>query len=578
MENPEQTQNTRLRLSGRLLKRLGDRLVEDGVLTRDQLQLGLDRQQNTGEFLGEALIALGLITPTKIAPYMEEISGFPFFDFNETRVDTDVAKLLSETFCRTRLVIPFRESGGRVHVAMVDPLNLAVVDNIRATLERPIVPYVGFVGDVMEAIRRTFGGANRAYAVIEEMLEGSAPPGADLADENLMTLADEAPVVRLVTSIVQGAIGAGASDIHLEPQETDVRVRYRIDGLLYEQMAFPAHYHNAVMSRLKIISSLDIAERRRPQDGRFAVREDAGRDFDIRLSIMPTVYGEKACMRLLEKQSSMGSLDRLGLFPEQREMFERLIRRPHGIILVTGPTGSGKSTTLYAALTTINEPALNINTIEDPVEYKLAGVNQMQVNPRIGVTFATGLRTLVRQDPDVILVGEIRDAETAEIAVQAALTGHLVMSTLHTNDAPGALVRLQNMGVERFLLASAVIGVVGQRLLRTTCLGCREEEPLSRAMAMTLGLPERSEPYIVARGRGCRRCSGRGTLGRTAVYEMLTMSEPLRQSLLAGESGTELTRLAIEGGMTTMHQNAIRKMLELRVSPEEVMRVLSYES
>jgi type IV pilus assembly protein PilB len=575
MENTEALQESSLRLSSKLLKRLGERLVLDGLVSESQLQEGLDRQRSTGEFLGEALISLGFITPGQIGPYMEEVSGFPFFDYGDARIDPEVATLLSEVVCRSKLVIPFRESAGRVHVAMVDPLNLTVVDEIRASLGRPIVPYLAFFRDVDQAIRKTYDGRQKAHALIEEMLDGAAAPTESV--EVLVGQAEDAPVVRLVTSIVHGAISAGASDIHLEPQESDVRVRYRIDGLLYEQMTFPAHYHAAVMSRLKIISALDIAERRRPQDGRFATRTDGAQDFDVRLSIMPTVYGEKACMRLLEKKSSLGSVERLGLSPEQRAIFERLIKKPHGIILVTGPTGSGKSTTLYAALQCINEPNININTIEDPVEFKLAGVNQMQVNHRIGVTFAAGLRTLVRQDPDVILVGEIRDSETAEIAVQAALTGHLVLSTLHTNDAPGALVRLQNMGVEPFLLSSAVVGVVGQRLLRTTCLGCRENEPLEDAIAISLGLPMRHEPYTIARGKGCRRCGGRGTMGRTGVYEIMQMNDELRNLLFRNASGSEFHEAASRTGMTTMRESAIKKMLDLVVTPEEVMRVLSYE-
>jgi len=563
-----------LRLSRGLLRRLGDRLLEDGLVNEEQLAHGVQRHTNTGEFLGEALISLGYITPAQIGPYLEEVTGFPFFDLAEHRIEDEVAQLLPEATCVKRRVIPFRVQNDRLHVAMVDPLNLSIVDEIRSEVDRPVVPYLGFATDVDMAIKRAFGGRNRAQTVLDQMIEDELPVPAESV-EQLVGMAEDAPIVRLVNSIVQGAVSSGASDIHLEPQEDCIRVRYRIDGLLYEQMTLPNHTQAACMSRLKIMSNLDIAERRRPQDGRFGMKEDSGREFDVRLSIMPTVYGEKACMRLLEKKGKgSGSLDKLGLLPDQRDTFEKLIKKPHGILLVTGPTGSGKSTTLYGALQHINDPNININTVEDPVEFKLAGVNQMQVNPRIGVTFAAGLRTLVRQDPDVILVGEIRDSETAEISVQAALTGHLVLSTLHTNDAPGALVRLQNMGVEPFLISSAVIGVVGQRLLRTNCLGCREPQVITGEVAQSVGLDPNQE-YTIARGTGCRRCGGRGSVGRTAVYEIMRMNDRLRHAVLSGASGAELMSIAIEEGMQTMHQTAIKKMMDLIVSPEEVLRVLS---
>jgi type IV pilus assembly protein PilB len=568
--------DTRLRLGRGLQKRLGVRLTEDGILTEDQLSQALARQTKSGEFLGEALIGLGFITPQQIGPYMEEVTGFPFFDLAEQRIDEEVAQIMTESTCLSRRVVPFRIVKGRVHVAMADPLNLGIVDKIRSMIDQPLVPYLAFPGDVDEAIRRAFGGKTKAQAALEEIRDESEKSSASETIEQLIGMAEDAPIVRLVHSIVTGAVSAGASDVHLEPQEDSIRVRYRIDGLLYEQMNLPAHVLAATMSRLKIMSNLDIAEKRRPQDGRFAMREDSGREFDVRISLMPTVYGEKACMRILEKRNKGGNLDRLGLLPHQQQLFEKLIKRPHGILLVTGPTGSGKSTTLYAALASINEPGININKVEDPVEYKLAGINQMQVNPRIGVTFAAGLRTLVRQDPDVILVGEIRDGDTAGISIQAALTGHLVLSTLHTNDAPGALVRLQNMGVEPFLISSAVIGVIGQRLLRTTCSGCKEEQPLGPELIKTLGL-EPGHDYRISRGTGCRRCGGRGTVGRTAVYELMRMTDNLRHAVLKGESGDALYDMAVREGMKTMRQTALRKMLDHIVSPEEVLRVLSYQ-
>lgn len=558
--------------------RLGDNLVQDGVITSEQLRQALSRQQLTGEFIGESLVSLGYVTPVQLGPYLEEITGYPFFDLGQEKIDLELARLIPEQFSRSKLVIPFREVNGKLHVAMADPLDLNVVDEIRAIVGRPMVPYLAMESDIAEAVRRTFDAKQRAQSVLEEMVDSlPVEPGSETLD-SLVGQAEDAPIVRLLNSIMESAITAGASDVHIEPQERNVKVRIRVDGLLYEQMVIPQAHYSAVISRLKIISSLDIAERRRPQDGRLAIKDDGGRDWDVRLSIMPTIHGEKACMRLLEKKSGTGGdIAKLGFFDDQRQLFEKYVHRPHGMILVTGPTGSGKSTTLYTALQTINDPTMNINTVEDPVEYQLPGVNQMQVNPRIGVTFANGLRTLVRQDPDVILVGEIRDAETAEIAVQAALTGHLVLSTLHTNDAPGALVRLQNMGVEPFLISSAVIMVVGQRLLRMSCPNCKATAKLEDDLTLALGLPLEQGPYYVARGQGCPRCGGRGTKGRSAAYEILPVTEDLRALVLQGKSGSELMIQAVQEGMMTMRESAIQKMLDFQVPPEEVLRVMAAE-
>jgi len=560
------------KLKHRVLQRLGERLVEQGTISADQLGQALDRHKQTGEFLGESIVALGFASSGQIGQSLEEATGFPFVDLADHTVDLNIARAVPEAVARNRRILPFKEEAGAVHAAMVDPLNLVTVDQLRAIFNKPIVPCLAFAFDVEEAIRRTYDGRHKALTVLEEIPKSTL---GNLEDslESLIGQAQDAPIVRLVNSIVHGALIQSASDIHVEPQEEDVRVRYRVDGMLYEQMTIPHHHLAAVISRLKIMSSLDIAERRRPQDGRFATKDDSGNDYDVRLSIMPTVHGEKAVMRLLEKAGGAKSTGKLGFFPDQQEQFEKMIRRPHGIILVTGPTGSGKSTTLYCGLQQINDSSLNINTVEDPVEYKLKGVNQMQVNPKIGVTFATGLRTLVRQDPDVILVGEIRDFETAEIAVQAALTGHLVLSTLHTNDAPGALVRLQNMGVEPFLISSAVIGVLGQRLLRTICPGCKEVYTATEETVEALGLPPGH--VRLARGKGCRRCGNRGTKGRTAVYEIMPMSDSLRSLVLKRAPSSEIADQAAADGMLTMREAGLRKVLNLEVPAEEIVRVLA---
>lgn len=560
----------------KVMRKLGERLLADGIIDEEQLRQGLERQRVTGQFLGETLFGLGIVSSGQIGRYLEDVTGFPFVDLTETSVDPAVASLVPEEYARRRHVLPFREREGQVDVAMIDPLNLSVVDDLRSRIGRTIVPFLAFASDIDDSIKRAFDATRQALSVLEEI--GGPNQDAEISVEALLGLAEDAPIVRLVTSIIQGAIGAGASDIHIEPAESNVRVRYRLDGILYEKMTIPRTHLAATISRLKIMANLDISERRRSQDGRFATSDAAGRGFDVRLSIMPTVYGEKAVMRLLAKSSAYGTMDKLGFYPEQREAFEKFIKRPHGIILVTGPTGSGKSTTLYAALQSINDPGLNINTIEDPVEYKLPGVNQVQVNPRIGVTFATGLRTLVRQDPDVILVGEIRDAETAEIAVQAALTGHLVLSTLHTNDAPGALIRLQNMGVEPYLISSSVIGVLGQRLLRMICPSCKQTQPASIDIQEAFALTGHPNPLpIVAVGKGCKRCGNRGARGRTAVYEMMPMSDPIREGVLKGFSGSMLKDIAVQEGMSTMLESGWRKVIDHVVPPSEVLRVLTHE-
>jgi len=561
-----------------LLGRLGERLVKDGVLDDDQLREAIQRQKQVGGFLGEIIVSMGFLTAGEIKPYLEEWTGFPFVDIVEEEIDRDIVAQVPKATVVSRLALPYREINGRVHVAMADPLDIETIDEYRATLNKPIVACLALSADLNEAIKRSYDDRDKVRNLIHEIGETTTTLVEDNTVDELIDQGQQAPIVRLVNSLVGGAVAAGASDIHLEPQEGGVRVRYRIDGVMYEQMTLPANHLAACISRLKIMGALDIAERRRPQDGRFSTRDDTGREFDIRLSLMPTVYGEKACMRLLEKANALASIEKIGFLPEQKEMFERFIHRPHGLILVTGPTGSGKSTTLYAALQEINDSTKNINTVEDPVEYRLSGINQMQVNTKIGVTFAAGLRTLVRQDPDVILVGEIRDKDTAEIAIQAALTGHLVLSTLHTNDAPGALVRLQNMGVEPFLVSSAILGIVGQRLLRSLCPFCRQEYTPKMDIALSCGVPiiDGKIP-MMARPVGCKRCGGRGTKGRNAALEILPMTERLREMVLQRCSGQELTVQAVSEGMVTMRDSALRKALDFLVSPEEIVRVFAQE-
>jgi len=561
-----------MKLRRRLSGRLGDRLVADELITEGQLLQAQDVEARTEGFLGEILVQMGFIAPGRLGPYVEEVTGFPFVDISDTEVDPLAVMLIPESLALAKKVLALREEGDRVVVAMVDPLDIATVDELKAKLGRPISPHLALSADLDDAIKRAFDVRAKARTLIDEISSQIVVQ----EEEDQFDQVEEAPIVKLINQILSGAIGSGASDVHIEPHESHIRVRYRVDGLLYEQMQIPTAYLSACISRLKVMSSLDIAERRRPQDGRFTTRDEHDHEFDVRLSIMPTVYGEKACMRLLEKQNTIANLDKVGFLPAQRELFDRFIHRPHGLILVTGPTGSGKSTSLYAALQSINDPDVNINTVEDPVEYKLPGVNQMQVNAKIGVTFSSGLRTLVRQDPDVILVGEIRDKDTAEISIQAALTGHLVLSTLHTNDAPGALIRLQNMGVESFLIASAVVGIQGQRLLRTICSSCKETYVPTLELCQAAGIPlQDGRVPTLARGVGCKRCGGRGTRGRTAAMELMAMTDSMRQMVLENVSGADLYRQALIEGMTTMRDAAIQKALDHSVPPEEIVRVFS---
>ncbi|MDE2127464.1 MAG: type II/IV secretion system protein [Armatimonadetes bacterium] len=557
--------------------RLAELLIEDEIIDSHQLERAEEYQRQTGTFLGQALVSLNVATPQVLGDYLEAATGFPYVCLADRVVDATASQLIPERIARRKQVLAFAESRDALEVAMADPLDLDTVDDLRLRLNRPIVQYLALESDLQDAINRVYDIRGKAQSALDEINIISTVE-AELSPDELADLAEDAPIVRLVNGIVQAAVTSGASDIHIEPQEDTVRVRFRQDGLLYEQMTIPRQHVPAVVSRIKIVSGMNIAERRRPQDGRFAFSTEDGVDFDLRVSIMPVKWGEKVVMRVLAKSSAFASRDRLGLFPEQQEQFDRFLKRPHGIILVTGPTGSGKSTTLFAALNLLNDSSRNVNTIEDPVEYELRGVNQMQVVPQIGVTFAAGLRTLVRQDPDVIMVGEIRDGETAEIAIQAALTGHLVLSTLHTNDAPSSLTRLQNMGVEPFLISSAMVGVVGQRLLRTICTNCKEEMQATRAMVEALDLPVKGNKLpMLAHGKGCHKCGQRGMKGRTAVYEITPMSDALRELVLKRADGAQLRGQAIAEGMITMRESARRKVLAGVTTPEEVARVLFAE-
>ena len=558
---------------------LGQQLVRAGLVTPEQIEEACARQSQSKKRMGETLLQMGYISAPVLGRFLEAALRCQYVDLHDWPIEPNCAHKVTEQRARRLMAVPLKDRGNDVLVAMSDPLNLSAIDELAGLLGKRVTAVLAFESDINAAINRIYDVGKRAQGIIAEIGPGERPawevePGPD----ELINSAEEAPIVRLVNSIIATAIAQDASDIHIEPQNGPARVRFRIDGLLYDQMIIPGNFRPAVMSRIKIMARCDIAERRRPQDGRILYKQGA-REHDLRVSIMPTVYGEKAAIRILDRENKPTNLEQMGFWPEQYRQFESFIRNPYGMILVTGPTGSGKSTTLQAAITKINNANINISTVEDPVEYIIPGVNHTQVDPKIGVTFASGLRTLVRQDPDVIMVGEIRDRETAEIAIQAAQTGHLVFSTMHTNDAAGAVARLMNMGVEPFLIASALLCVVGQRLVRTFCPYCREEvQPTAATVEALNATSSDGHPLRVFRGRGCARCEQRGLKGRTAVYEMMPFTEEIGILTLQRASSVSIREMAMRQGMKTMRESAVGKVLHGLIPPEEVFRVLVTES
>ena len=551
---------------------LGEILVADGLTTPDVVERATERAQATGERLTDALVGLG-VSADDVLRALARQQGLPYLSRDELPTPLPVLKNLSPKYLKQYAVCPVSVEGGAVTVAVADPLNPVIIDDLRQSTGLEIRVVVCSAEAITEAIDRTYeaGGSTALQRIVEGMEDESLGDGGDEDVNHLRDMAFEAPVVRLVNLLVENAIASEASDIHIEPFEDTLRIRYRIDGILYEQEAPPRRLQAAVTSRIKIMAEMNIAERRLPQDGRIRVTLH-GRRVDIRVSTIPTVHGESIVMRLLDRSSVFYPLERLGFSSGMLKIFEKLIERPHGILLVTGPTGSGKTTTLYAALDKINTPGRKIITVEDPVEYQLKGVNQIPVKSKIGLTFASGLRHIVRQDPDVILVGEIRDLETAEISIQASLTGHLVFSTLHTNDAPSAITRLQDMGVEPYLLSSVLEGVLAQRLVRRICQVCRTPEVASPADIEALAID--ADPHTkLFRGQGCDDCRGTGYRGRTGIYELFPITEDVRSLVLRRASSREIRRMAIDQGMVTLRQDGWSRAVEGVTTIEEVLRV-----
>jgi len=553
-----------------LLRRLGEILVQERLTTPDVVEQALARAKATGERVGEALVAVGAVKSEDVLRALAEQQSLAYLSRDELPSPLPIVKNLSPKYLRQYTVCPVSIENGLLTVATADPLNTVVLDDLRQFTGLAVKLVVSSAEAITEAIDRTYDGA---ATPLQRIVEGMEDEGAGEEEDvnHLRDMAFEAPVVRLVNLLVENAIDAEASDIHVEPFEDTLRVRYRLDGILFDQEAPPRRLQAAVTSRIKLMAEMNIAERRLPQDGRIRVTV-RGRRVDVRVSTIPTVHGESIVMRLLDRSSVFLPLEKLGFASAMLRRFEALIKRPHGILLVTGPTGSGKTTTLYGALDKINSPDRKIITVEDPVEYQLKGVNQIHVKPKIGLTFATGLRHIVRQDPDVILIGEIRDLETAEIAIQAALTGHLVFSTLHTNDAPAAITRLQDMGVEPYLVASVLEGVLAQRLVRRICAACRVPDTPNAADLEALGI-EGAGGRPLSRGRGCDECRGTGYRGRTGIYELFPITEDARSLILKRAPSREIRRCAIEAGMVTLRMDGWLKACEGVTTVEEILRV-----
>ncbi len=571
-------------------KRLGESLVDSGAITLEQLGDALAVQRRTGERLGRALVKLGYTTDATIAAVIERQFGVPRISLTEYVVSADVIALVPEAMARRYKVLPVEVIGNKLRLAMGDPLNVFAIDDVKIAAGLDVEPVVAPEDEIERALDQYYGSDEDIDQVVRDLEEFSddtiqlAESEEEIGVDRLRELVDEAPVVRLVNMIVSQAVRDRASDIHVEPQAMSVKVRYRIDGMLREAMKIPRGSHAAIASRFKIMASMDIAERRVPQDGRVQLKVE-GQEIDLRVSTLPTIHGEKVVCRVLFRRGAQVKLEQLGFLPGNLELWNRALARPHGIILVTGPTGSGKTQTLYASLNQLNSVEKNIITVEDPVEFRLDGINQVQTNVKAGLTFASGLRSMLRQDPDIIMVGEIRDRETAEIAVNAALTGHLVLSTLHTNDAPGATVRLVDMGVEPFLAASSLICVLSQRLVRKVCTKCAEEyvpddEPWgwwTRATAKLSDRPALDLPRKLVHGKGCRACGDTGYSGRTAIHEIMMINEPIRELVSRNAPSDEIAATARRHGMKRLIEDGAEKVLAGMTTIDEVLRVSAGE-
>jgi len=557
--------------------RLGELLLREKLISLQQLRTAQEEQSKSGVSLGYALAKMGYISDQEITDFLSQQYRVQAIDLSQYEIDREVLGLVSREVCERHKIIPVSRAGSSLIVAMADPSNLHAIDDIKFLTGYNVEPVVSSEAAIIETIERYYKAADISYdEIMEGFDENDIQVATDEDDVNLLDLeraSEDAPVVRLCNAILLNAIKQRASDIHIEPYEKDQRVRYRVDGVLREEMKPPMKLKSAISSRLKIMASLDIAERRLPQDGRIKLKLGKGREMDFRVSVLPTIWGEKIVMRLLDKGNLQLDMTKLGFDEKPLADFKKAIYQPYGMVLVTGPTGSGKTTTLYSGLSELNQIHTNISTAEDPVEYNLHGINQVQMHDDIGLNFAASLRSFLRQDPDIIMVGEIRDFETAEIAVKAALTGHLVLSTLHTNDAPSTITRLLNMGVEPFLVTASVNLVLAQRLARKICQECREETETEEKVLRDVGFSDEDMKGTVSKGAGCRACNDSGYKGRIALYEVMPFTDRLKEMVLQGCSSAELKAEMMRGGVRTLRMSGIGKILEGVTTIDEILRV-----
>ncbi|MBD5506538.1 MAG: Flp pilus assembly complex ATPase component TadA [Lachnospiraceae bacterium] len=552
--------------------RLGDVLVQNGVITEEDLQRGLERQKGSGRKLGETLVDEGITTEENIARALSNQLHYDMVDLQNIEIAQEVLDLVPANVLKKHRAIPIEFSPDNMNVlrvAMSDPMDIGAMDDINIITNLQVEPVVATMGSVMMAIDQYYGQAevNSALEEYTREKESQMVEQEDMYSEDV----NNSPIVQLVKGMIDQAVRQRASDIHIEPMEKQVRIRYRIDGALYEKSVYSIRLLPAIVARIKIIGGMDISEKRKPQDGRITQIVDR-KEFDIRVSILPTVYGEKIVMRLTSKNALTKEKSQLGLKPDELKKFDHILKHPHGILLVTGPTGSGKSTTLYTALSELNKEDVNIITVEDPVEANIDGINQVQTNNKADLTFASALRSILRQDPDIIMIGEIRDQETASIAVQASITGHLVVSTLHTNSAASTITRLADMGIEPYLIADATIGVIAQRLVRRLCPECKRQKKADAEELELLQLAP-NEDVTIYEPCGCSRCDGTGFKGRIGVYEIMEVTQPLKTIIAKGGNAEDIKNKALEEGMNTLRMSATKYVLEGITSVQEMMRV-----
>jgi type IV pilus assembly protein PilB len=565
--------------------RLGEILIKESLITSEQLQQALEYQKQHGGRLGSSLMKMGFVTDDEITAVLSRQYGVPSINLKYYEVDAAVIKLIPQDTAVRYQVVPLSRVGSTLTIAMTDPTNVFAMDDIKFMTGFNVEPVVASETAIVEAIQKFYGDTQSVEELTKVMKDLAGDEGEDLelaAEEQEMDLAtlekaaEEAPIIKLVNLILTDAVKRGASDIHVEPYEKELRVRFRIDGILQSVMNPPLKLKDAITSRVKIMAKLDISEKRLPQDGRIMIkyrRDGRRKELDFRVSTVPTLFGEKIVMRLLDKENLRLDMTKLGFEVDSLAKFERAILRPYGMVLVTGPTGSGKTNTLYSSVARLNTPETNIMTAEDPVEFQLPGINQVQMKEQIGLNFAAALRSFLRQDPNIILVGEIRDFETAEIAVKAALTGHLVLSTLHTNDAPSTISRLMNMGIEPFLVATSVNLICAQRLVRRVCGNCKEPLPIPEQALLDAGFtPEEVKNTTIYQGKGCGTCNKGGYKGRVGLYEVMEINDELRELILVGASALELRKKALDQGMITLRRSGLLKVAAGLTTLEEVLR------